>query len=164
MSCYINLETCCKIGSVTSCQFFVKYTQQKSSYVSYKANKKHLMESRWMIPFWYQTWRNRLIIWIETGTYVLKNCKWSHSTVQYRASDSWAALYVDKWKHLQFFISTLSLFKWLELCYWSTYSFKFSIKMKKTSTCFPWYAFNWPSMKHFWENWIFRSVQELFFA
>ena len=33
--------------------------------------------------------------------------------------------------------------------------------MKKTSTCFL-YAFNWPNMKHFWKNWTFRSVQELF--
>ena len=36
--------------------------------------------------------------------------------------------------------------------------------MKKTSTCFLWYAFNWPNMKHFWKSWTFRSVQELFFA
>ncbi len=36
--------------------------------------------------------------------------------------------------------------------------------MKKRSTCFLWYAFNWPNMKYFWKNWtfIYRSVQELF--
>ena len=40
------------------------------------------------------------------------------------------------------------LFKWfLELCYLSTNSFKFGIKMTKTSTCFPWYSFNLPYMK-----------------
>ena len=57
----------------------------------------------------------------------------------------------------------LSPFKWLELRYLTSKSYKFGIKMKNTSTCFVWYAyaFNWPNMKHFWKNWTFRSVQEL---
>ncbi len=46
------------------------------------------------------------------------------------------------------------------LFYLSTKSYMFGIKMKKTSTCFLWYAFNWPDMKRFWRNWTFRSVQE----
>ncbi len=63
---------------------------------------------------------------------------------------------------MQLLKTYLSPFKWLELCYLSTKSYKFGIKMKKTSTCFLWYAFNWPNMEHFWKNWTFRSVQELF--
>ncbi len=78
----------------------------------------------------------------------------------YKASDS-SAIYWWMVTFAMFHFHTV-FFQWLELRYLITYSFKFGIKMKTTSTCFLWYAFNWPNMKHFWENWTLRRIQQLF--
>ena len=70
-------------------------------------------------------------------------------------------LHTVEWLHLQFFKTymSMSLFKWLELL--STNSFKCGIKMKRTFTCFPLYAFKLPFMKHFCEI-LLLKVQEFF--
>ena len=124
------------------------------------------MWSRWMsFLFWYQTRRNRLInnrvliIRMETGTFL----KAANEAIQlYRASDRWTDMCVDEWWHLQLFKTYLSPFKWLKLGNLSTKSYKFGVKMKTTSTCFLWYAFNWPNVKHYWKNLTFKSVQDFF--
>ncbi len=117
-----------------------------------------IMGSRWMSSSsWYETWRNRLInnrvliIWIETGTFL----KVANEAIQlYRAIviDEQICMLMNGIHNLQLFKTYLSPFKWLELCHLSTKSYKFGIKMKKTSTCFLWYAFNSAYMKHFWRK------------
>ncbi len=120
------------------------------------------MWSRWMSSsFWYQTGRNRLINnHLNGDRYVFNSCQWSRSTVQ------------RKWKMSRsvcWWMVTFATFKNVPVSiqivrsYLSTKSYKFGIKMKKTSTCLLWYAFNWPNIKHFWKTWTFRSVQKLFF-
>ena len=114
--------------------------------------------------FWYLSWRNKLIsnrvliIWTKT------EWKWkiANVTIHWHTQLlSYHLLYtVVEWLHLQFFKTHLSLFlNWLELCYLSTNSLKFAIKMR-TFTCIPIYAFNLPYMMHFCENSLWSSIKK----
>ncbi len=80
--------------------------------------------------------------------YVFKSCKWSHLS-------HWT---ID-WADLCWWMVTFATFQnvpvsiqMVRTLYLSTKSYKFGIKVKKTSTCFLWYAYNLPNMKHFWKK------------
>ncbi len=115
--------------------------------------------------FWYQTWRNWLInnkVLIIWTVRVWKRKIANVTIYQYTDLLGYHLFYTGEWLHLQLFKMYMSLFKWLELFYFSTDYYKFGIKMKHTSTCFPWYAFNLHLYDTFLGKFDFLSVQELF--
>ncbi len=100
-----------------------------------------------ILSFCYQTWRN----WLINITY----WKCASEAIQlHSANDSWADLYING-NVCNFHTVFVQLIR--------TDSFKFGIKMKRASTCFPWYAFYLHFMKIFWKTWT-SEVSSQFFA
>ena len=102
--------------------------------------KSIIIWCRWMSSFWCQTCK----IWLinkssnhfngDRRFEKLQMLPFHQHTEQICSSITCSVQF--KWLHLQLLKTYLSPFKWLELCYLSTDSFKFGIKMKKTFTCF----------------------------